>query len=600
MIVLALAVLLVPGVAIAVFVDGDEKDPVCFLAAACVFAMSLAMVAPWFFRAPAGLVPPSLGAAAGAGLVLAWSWRRVARLVTGFDWRRENRVAMAVVGLIALVRVAPYWFAAVAPGADMSMHSYTARLVVEAGGIPSGYRPLLPVDTFGASATGLPTLGAVLSALSGAPAYRGVFLAACLGLILVSLAVYAFVRSRVGVPASTVSMIIVTLAARNPQSHFEWGGNPTVLSLALATYALILLERLERPTWRRLVAPVALVMGAAVLAHAVIPYALFFILPPVLLYRLWSADGRERLHLPARWLTVVVATAVVLVPYLARFEVAPSAATLALIRHWQRLPAHVPPGPLWAFPLTVFWYVGARLGPICALWIGAALVVRRSTPAGPIRDDLLFACLTLLVVENAVVWVLPGSYALYPDRVVLLLAPIAARVIAVSVDACARGRSTRAMWAGVAAVAASAAAGTVIWFAPAMASVAVTGDDIEAIRWIDTHAPKDAVIENNYGDAGIWIPALAFRAVCSAHVNYIYMEAEESWRGGARPAFLYVGARQVYKVGSPFSRAVLAKRPDRYVEVFRRGEAAVYRLLPDEDGRLRPCAPSDAVTITPR
>ena len=156
------------------------------------------------------------------------------------------------------------------------------------------------------------------------------------------------------------------------------------------------------------------------------------------------------------------------------------------------------------------------------------------------------------------------------------------------------------MWAGVAAVAASAAAGTVIWFAPAMASVAVTGDDIEAIRWIDTHAPKDAVIENNYGDAGIWIPALAFRAVCSAHVNYIYMEAEESWRGGARPAFLYVGARQVYKVGSPFSRAVLAKRPDRYVEVFRRGEAAVYRLLPDEDGRLRPCAPSDAVTITPR
>ncbi len=591
MIVLALTALFLPGVAIAVFVDGDEKDPVCFLAAVCVFGVSLAMVVPWFFRAPAGLVPPSLGAAAGACLVLAWSWRRVARLVTGLDWGRESRVAMAVVALITVCRLAPYAFAPVAPGADMSMHSYTARLVVEAGGLPSGYRPLLPVDTFGASATGLPTLGALLSALAGAPAHRGAFLAACLGLVLVSLAVYGFARSRAGVSASTASMVIVTMAARDPQAYFGWGGNATVLSLALATYALILLERLERRTWRRLVAPAALVAGAAVLAHAVIPYALLYILPPVLLYRLCTADGRERPHLPARWLTVVVATAVVLLPYLARFHAVPSPATLTLIRDWQRLPVHVPPGPLWAYPVTVFWYIGARLGPICALWIGAALVVRRWTLAASIRDDLLFAGLTLLVVANAVVWVLPASYALYPDRVMLLFAPIGARVIAVSVDAWSKGRSTRARWAGVAAVAASAVAGAAIWFVPAMASVAVTDDDLEAIRWIDTHAPKDAVIDNNYGDAGIWIPALAFRAVCNAHVNYIYMDAQESWRRGARPAFLYVGARQVYKTGSPFSRSVLATRPDRYVEVFRRGEAAVFRVLPDSDGRLRPCGP---------
>ena len=173
----------------------------------------------------------------------------------------------------------------------------------------------------------------------------------------------------------------------------------------------------------------------------------------------------------------------------------------------------------------------------------------------------------------------------------LLFAPIGARVIAVSVDAWSRGRSTRARWVGLAAVAASAVAGVAIWFVPAMASVAVTDDDLDAIRWIDVNAPRDAVIDNNYGDAGIWIPALAFRAVCNPHVNYIYMEAQESWRRGARPAFLDVGARQAYKTGSPFSRSRPATRPDRYVEVFRRGEAAVFRVLPDSDGRLRPCGP---------
>ena len=49
--------------------------------------------------------------------------------------------------------------------------------------------------------------------------------------------------------------------------------------------------------------------------------------------------------------------------------------------------------------------------------------------------------------------------------------------------------------------------------------------------------------------------------------------------------------------GSPFERAALVARPDRYTEVFRSGEAMVFRILPNPDGSLRPCAPSDSVTV---
>jgi len=117
---------------------------------------------------------------------------------------------------------------------------------------------------------------------------------------------------------------------------------------------------------------------------------------------------------------------------------------------------------------------------------------------------------------------------------------------------------------------------------------------------IDTQTPRDAIIENNYGDAGIWIPALAFRAVCNPHVNILYMEELQSWSSRARPAFLYVGAKRVIDSENPFSRADLITQPDRYEEVFRRGEATVFRLIADPSDDWPRCAPSSARAIDSR
>ncbi len=599
MIVVALAVLILPGIAIAVLADGEERDPVCFLASAGASAASVAVILPWVVRAPIGLAGGALLAAAFSVVALAVFRRRLARALGRLDWNTRNRAVVAVVALLAVLRLAPYSVAAVAPGADMSMHSYTARLILEADGLPSSYRPLLPVDTFGASAPGLPTLGAVLSAISGAPVERSTFLVACLGLVLASLTVYAFSRSRAGAAASAAGMLIVTVAARDPQAHFEWGGNPTVLSLALATYALLLIERLGERTSVRLVGPAALAASAAVLAHAVIPYALAFVLPPVLLVRLYASPSVARGRLTRRWLAVAVASVVLLWPYLARFQVPVSPAELDWIRHWQRLPVHVPVGPVWTYPVTLVWYVATRLGVVCALWMAVALVVRRAGSAAPAGQDLLFGALTLLVVVNAVFWVLPGSYALYPDRVILLLTPVGGRLVATATEAWTRRRTRVAKGLGLAAALASVLLGAAIWFNHLVGNVAVTGADLEAIHWVGTHTTRDAIIENNYGDAGIWIPALAFRAVCSPHMNIIYMDQLEAWRRTARPTFLYVGARRVIEDGSPFVRSTLVASPDHYVEVFRRGEAAVFRLVPDPATGLLPCAPSTAVTVHP-
>jgi hypothetical protein len=82
----------------------------------------------------------------GACLSLVVFWRRVPRVLARLDWSRPHQLALAVAIALTVVRFVPYGIAEAAPGADMSMHSYTARLILDADGLPSTYRPLLPVD----------------------------------------------------------------------------------------------------------------------------------------------------------------------------------------------------------------------------------------------------------------------------------------------------------------------------------------------------------------------------------------------------------------------------------------------------------------------
>ena len=57
-------------------------------------------------------------------------------LTTKLDWRGPHAVALVVLGIVFLVRFIPLLFTAVAPGADMSMHSYMTRLIIDADGVP--------------------------------------------------------------------------------------------------------------------------------------------------------------------------------------------------------------------------------------------------------------------------------------------------------------------------------------------------------------------------------------------------------------------------------------------------------------------------------
>jgi hypothetical protein len=591
---LALAALvglaLLPGLALAIHLVGAEadtdapdaasRDPLCLLAAVLGAGLACYVVGFWLLRAaPIGLggLAAAIALASLAALVV---WRgRLRRTLARLRWGASHRAALFAALAIAAVRLAPAALVPVAPGADMSMHSYMARLILEADGVPASYAPILPIREFGAYAAGLPSLGALAARLTGASAAGGALAIACLAHLLVSLALYAFARQRASSPAALCAMLLATLATRDPQHHFDWGGNPTVLSLALCVLGLQLVDRLDGARWRGALAVAPVAFAAAALTHSVIPYALVFILPAVLVVRMRRRAAAEWWRVIARGALLGGLTLALMAPYLGGLALEVSEAERQWIARWQRLPVHVPPGPAWLLPLGLVAHVAVRLGVVFTVWLAAAIAVRRWARFA-LGEELSFSAVVLLLVLNAFVWVLPGSYAIYPDRITLLLVPPAARILAGAWDALAprlaRARLARRLLQG--AVAASLIPGLVIWWLLALGEVSVTRDDLAAIAFVARSASRGEVIENNYGDAGIWIPALALRPVRSPHVNVVYLDEVAAWRRAARPRLLYLGARRVYEADSPYTEAALRARPDRYREIFRSGAAAVYAL----------------------
>ena len=132
MILFAIAALLLPGLLVSGLVPYPQRDPLCWLATLLCAALGSWITLFWVIR----IVPLSLtqlfAVVAGAALVGVVVRRRVLfDLVTKrLDWRGPHALALVTLGIVVLVRFVPLLFTAVAPGADMSMHSYIARLIV--------------------------------------------------------------------------------------------------------------------------------------------------------------------------------------------------------------------------------------------------------------------------------------------------------------------------------------------------------------------------------------------------------------------------------------------------------------------------------------
>jgi hypothetical protein len=517
-----------------------------------------------------------------AGIAL---WRRNRSVLIPLD--RDEMTPLFLLIAAAILRFSFFWRWPLAPaGADMSMHSYMAALIVVTDGVPSSHRPLLPIDGFGAYPAGFQTLTALMSILGDMPIYRAALLMEVTALTFLTLAFYCFLRVFWNRPTSAMVALLVTFLPRNPQHFIQWGGDPTLLALALLVLGLGFLPKLkERMLWgpRSLL---ALIVAASVLTHLIPVIGLLYASIPVAVYiGIRELSGQQgalgrvlQNALGIGVISVLLVTACL--PHWWSTEV--SAAEVEWVKHFQQQwSGGAWGGTLGNALLTIPQYLADKLFGVPFLMLSGlgwlALALR--------RPRIALACaiwgLTVVgLVINSMYWVLPLSYAIYPERVAVLLLLPSALGIAALLDSAGQlvGRRDFITW-GMAILVFIVAlrANEKLLYEGLIPNSLVTPADLQAMQWIQANTDPRAVFRNQYGDAGLWIPAIAFRGITDPHLNPFYFDEFRAASGGLEARYAYIGKKKA--LGEPTSVQEFESRQDLYRKVYAHEGVMIFEVI---------------------
>jgi hypothetical protein len=183
------------------------------------------------------------------------------------------------------------------------------------------------------------------------------------------------------------------------------------------------------------------------------------------------------------------------------------------------------------------------------------------------------------LIVNTRYWLLPFSFAIYPERVVAMLIIPFAIVCGLALDHLflndIRFRLQRFLPVSLAVIfvfMVVARYNFTHFEAHLIRSSSVTRDDLRGLFWLRENTKTADVVKNNYGDAGAWIPAIAMRPATAAHVNFAYLDKMQPLPD---PKYVFVGSKCVYQPCS-ITAVTMAADP-AFREVFHSGETFVYK-----------------------
>jgi hypothetical protein len=554
-----------------------------------IIATSLAFWIVSFWFVPYLRLPLSVWAYAVIGLAGLLS---VVGLWAGGDepplvFDRQEVCAMSLLMIAIALRFSFFWRWPLAPaGADVTMHGYMAALIVAQDTVPSSHEPLLPIDRFGAYPAGFQALMALMSLLGGLPVYRSALLMEVTTLSLLTLAFYRFLRVFWDRPISAMVALLVTFLPRNPQFFIQWGGDPTLLALALLVTVLGLLpwlrKRLEPGAW----ALCALIAAASVLTHLIPVIGLLYAIIPLAVYvgicekGIWQGTG---LLIMRNILGISLISALLLavcLPHLFSTEV--SAAEVEWVRRFQQQWS----GGAWGGTLanalvTIPHYLVEKVfgGTFLALSCLGMLVLGYRRPRLAIAS-LIWMLTVVGLIINSMYWVLPLSYGLYPERVALLLL----LPLAVSIGALLDGvrslfpKAALPIWMMAAAVLfTSIRENERLLYRGLAAHCLLTEADLQAMQWLQVNTNPGDVIQNRYGDGGLWIPAVAFRGITDPHLNPFYFDEFRASSTTLKARYVYVGKKK--GLGDPISVEEFESAPAKYRRVYDHDGVIIYEII---------------------
>jgi hypothetical protein len=105
----------------------------------------------------------------------------------------------------------------------------------------------------------------------------------------------------------------------------------------------------------------------------------------------------------------------------------------------------------------------------------------------------------------------------------------------------------------------------------------LTEADLRAMRWIRENTGPGEVFQNRYGDAGLWIPAIAFRPITDPHLSPFYFDEFRAASPSLKASYVYVGKKKV--LGEPIPVDDFDSRPDVYRKVYDDAGVIIYAII---------------------
>ncbi len=536
-------VLFAPGLLVLEWIGRyDDRLPSVWArwGAALGFSLSLLPLA-WLWITVIGLTWSATAvwlAYALAGLAVLW--RSLARLSAASNWcelsRRRPSVHDAALALILFVGFAARLLAvrdlAFPQWVDSPHHLALARLLAEAGRVPTGYLPLLPIEQF-TYHFGFHAFAVTVHWLTALPLVEVLLLVGQLLNGLTPLAAYTFVVELTERPrAGLVAAFFVGLVSLFPAYYVSWGRYTQLTGLLILAPALAALWRAVRPRadgraafhYGDIVAVGLLAAGLLLVHYRVLAFFAMFALAAL------AGGGRGGW----KWLGVAAALGALLTaPWLLRLG---AQAVMPMV---------IAPGALAspsgynAFPVEYFER-GLERGWILLALLAAAWGLLRFDRVMWVTAGWVAVTFALLnigpgtwVVNNnswAITLFLPGALALGwgADRW-LSLADSLWRVEAHWVRR-AIGSVLLALMGGLAGYSGLQGLASQVSISNPATTLA-TADDQPALDWIEKNTPDDAVFLVNgwlwqsgawaSPDAGAWVWPLTGRRTTLPPLDYI-------------------------------------------------------------------------------
>jgi len=501
--------------------------------------------------------------------------------------RHYNFILIIFFLFLLFLRFEPMSFAITPSGADMSMHTYITQLIVNANGIPDNYHPILGIDEFSSYPVGFHTLSALISFTGNIPSFKSTFVMACLSYVFITLFLFVFLRRFVSWEFAFVSSTSFTFFTRNPQGFALWGGTPTIFALALFILFMSFLDKIKNNN-KWLIFFSAISLASVLLSHAIIFIQSFYIFGiSFLVYFLLKKEYKEYMWI--KYLLVVILFFIIIIPYMIGFNhrlVTPEISDW--IKNWVRNSDSVWRGTISNFIWTIPYYIkrfvfgkGAFDYSILISTLGLFLLFNRKLCI----QYTIFLILVILSILNTQYWILPFSYAIYPERAATMaiiplslffayglkipfeylkknkklcnkkLISIPVIVLAVFIMISLPSFNKRKYTKGI------------------MYYTSVTEADLKAFNWLEENTDEKDVIQNNYGDGGLWIPSIIFRPISYAHINVIYLDKIKSL---GEPKYIYIGRKCVYNCPQKNSDF---KDNDKYEQVYSEEGVHIYKIL---------------------